>query len=187
MTKSRVPLIVSALIGAFMFAEYLVGNLVQFVVLVWFPGGIESRQIPQLIGGYPTAIAAHLVELVFFAAGAFVAFRYVAPVRAEDSWKRTVGRGVIAALFASAGAVVLGLIEAFLSASSVSSEPFGYAFGYSFAPDSLAPRLPQVFEAGVYLMIDWSVVVVFAAVLLKIWLGRQVPAVIAPASAAAKS
>ncbi|HEX4057183.1 MAG TPA: hypothetical protein VHX87_02555 [Galbitalea sp.] len=187
MTKARIPLVVAGLVAAFLLVQFVVVAVVQFALLVLGPGALESKDVPEAVGSYAGGVLAVLVQLVFFGAGVYLSLRYIAPLRIDDGWKRTVVRGVIATLLGVAAVVVLGLVEALINASSVSPYPFAYSFGYSLAPEDFASRLPQAFEMGLNPLISWLVPVVLATVLLRVWLARQVvAAVTTPAAVAAK-
>jgi hypothetical protein len=184
MTKARIPLTVAALIAAFLVIQVIVGQLVNWVFLAFQS---DSLLGPGMTPGVVVlAFVPGLLEIVIFAAGVYLSLRYVAPVSSAAGWKRAIVAGVIATLMGVAAVVVLGLIEAALGASNVSEYPFGYSFGYSLVPADLAAGIPQALESGLGPLINWLVPVVLATVLLKVWLGRQVAAVTAPASLFAK-
>jgi hypothetical protein len=188
MTKARVPLVVAALVAAFLFTEYVVVAVVNFALLVFGPSQPISGQIPAFLMSYAGGALAALSEIVFFSVGVFVSLRFVSRPSVDDGWKRTILRGVIGTLLGVAAVIVVGLVEAAVNSSTISPYPFAYSFGYRLESASFASRLPQAFELGLDPLFSWLVPVVLAVVLLRVWLGRQSRAEFtAPVSAAEKS
>jgi hypothetical protein len=181
MSSSRVPLVVGALVAAFLLAQSFADTVVSVISEISTPGLAN----PDLIFQGLFSLRPILLDVswaVAFGVGVWVSLRWVSAARMDDGWRKTVIRGVIATALGATADVVAALIVTFVSASSPGQYPLGYSFRPTLSFGNAWEQIPSDVFNGVFAFIDCVAVVVLAVVLLKVWQVAQFNKVTAPVS-----
>jgi hypothetical protein len=114
-----------------------------------------------------------LLHYAAFGAGVFLSIRYIAPVRADGSWRRTITRGVLAAVSGAVAALVFDCVVSVIAAITIGAYPFGYALDGAVDPSRIQFGVQNTVAAAITPLIEWLPLVVLAGVLLRLWLAAH--------------
>ena len=180
MTTTRVTLITAGIVaGVLLVQGVIVGvwsTAFGFIALGGFAAPINAMINPGLFWTLLTG----LLHYAAFGAGVFLAIRYIAPVRADDSWRGTISRGVVATVAGAMAALIFDGVVSVIAAITIGAYPFGYSFNGSLDPGRIQFGFQNTVATAITPLIEWLPLVVLACVFLKLWLAAH------PATAPAK-
>jgi hypothetical protein len=189
MTTTRVTLSTAGIVaGVLLLQGVVVGVWSTAFGLAAFGGW--AAQITALVSPnlYWTLLTGFL-HYAAFGAGVFLAIRYIAPVKAEDPWRRTISRGIVATVAGAIAAVIFDSVVSFIAAVTIGAYPFGYSLDGAVDPGRIQFGFQNTVASAITPLIEWLPLVALACVLLKLWLAAHLataPATV-PASVSAKS
>jgi len=174
------PLAAAGIVAGVLILQALLGLLLTSAWAV-FTSSVGLQPFPVL--GF---IENDVIRIVVFGVGVWLSLKYAAPLAIAHTWLRSIGRGVIAALFGALAVLAAGIVWSVLAAVNVSSYPFGYSLDPSINADALPNNLFAVAETTVSSLVEWLPLVVLVTLVAKIWLARQTAVEVTdPASRAA--
>jgi hypothetical protein len=162
---TKVSLVTAALIAAVIVAQWIILTVYAMVVQLTVDSGVSGALGPAVGLGLLQVI----LEAVFFGIGVFVSFRFIAPIHADDLWRKVIIRGIIATAVGALAALVFGFVVSLIMAIGPNSEFFGYALNIQFTGQ---PYIVGVLERAIDPLVTYVPLVVLAAVLQRLWLSR---------------
>jgi len=185
MTITRITLSTAGIAAGVLVAQAIIVGLwnIVFGYLAFggTAGGIFSANLfwTLLIG---------LLHYAAFGFGVFVALRFVVPVSAHDSWRRTATRGILATVFGAIAALVFEVIVSLIAAVTIGAYPFGYSLDAAVDANRIQYGIQNTLAGAIAPLIEWLPLVVLACVFLKLWLvAHPATETKVPASVAEKS
>jgi hypothetical protein len=170
MTRTSISLTVAACIAAAL--------AVQGLVLGLWSTGIDvagfGEPLAQLFG--PDLFWALLVSLLHYAAfglGVFLTLRFLAPIAAQDSWRRTVVRGIIATVGGAIVALAFSVLVSLIAAVTIGAYPFGYSLDAAIDGNRIQFGIQNAIAGALTPLVGWLPITVLGVVFLRLWIAAH--------------
>jgi hypothetical protein len=173
MTTTRVALITAAIVAGVLVAQGVIVGIWNIV----FGYGVLGGSIVQIVEVFNVnlfwTLLTGLLHYAAFGAGVFLAIRFIAPLSAEVSWRRTITRGIVATVSGAIAAVIFDCVVSVIAAITIGPYPFGYALDAAVDPTRIQYGIQNTVAAAITPLIEWLPLVVLACVFLKLWLAAH--------------
>jgi hypothetical protein len=170
MTRTRITLTAAALIGAALAVQGL-------VLALWSTGigvagfGLQFAAVVPISLFWSLLVA--LLHYAAFALGVYLALRFLSPIGAQDSWRQTIIRAIIATIAGAVVAFAFAALVSLIASVTIGAYPFGYSLDAALDGNKIQYGIQNAIAGGLTPLIGWLPLTVLGCVLLKLWLAAH--------------